>query len=111
MIEKLYIRLCLTPAGPALRLRISTLLDGRREALTIVRIHSDDPTTHHCTDIGVGPGDGLVEGLEVVFREDGSFRVVPGSGAHLGGAGIRVERTMTRGPGNTDPVTEFFPAR
>ncbi len=100
---------CMTPAGPLLRLRIATLLDGRPEDLTVVNVHSENLSVRECADIGVGPQDGLVEGLDVVFRGDGSFRVVPGSGAHLAGAGIRVERTLTRGPGNTDPVTEKLP--
>ncbi|MHC4471288.1 MAG: hypothetical protein ACYS99_10025 [Planctomycetota bacterium] len=97
-----YRHITLTPENSVLTLRIGTLLDPRVEDRTVVTV-GEGPK-----NIGVGPTAGLVEGFQVRFAE-GSFRVLPGTGAHLAGANVRVERRMTRGPRGTDPVTEGFP--
>ena len=88
---------CLTP-GPngLLTVRMTTLLDDRAEDLTVVKVHGPDPSTHTCDEYGVGPLDGLVEGVDVLFREDGSYTLLPNTGAYLAGAGLRFERRMTK---------------
>ena len=101
--------ICLTPAGRVLRIRMATLLDDRSEDLTVMKIHGADPATHSCDDIGIGPKDGVVEGLEVIFAEDGSYTVLSSSNASLFGADLRVERSMTKHAGNTSVARAEFP--
>ncbi len=87
---------CLTPAPDGrLTIRMTTLFDRREADFTAVKIHGPDPATHSCDEYGVGPKDGLVEGVEVIFHPDGSFRIVPGTGAHLAGRGLAIRRAMT----------------
>jgi hypothetical protein len=94
---------CLTP-GPngILMIRMSTLLDNRGRDRTVVKVHGPDPSTHSCEDIGVGPADGLMEGLDVIFNDDGTFAVHPGSNAYLAGSGLRLERIATLSPDPKD---------
>lgn len=104
-----YRHVCFTPAGPVLRIRIITNLDGRSEGLTIVRLEGPMPSMSECMEIGVGPWEGLVEVLDVLFEKDGSYSVMKGTGAHLTGAGIRVERKMTTGPGAGGEALAQYP--
>jgi hypothetical protein len=104
-----YRHVCCTPNGPVLRIRIITNLDDRSEDLTVVRLQGPVPSIEECADIGVGPWKGLVETVDVLFEEDGTYTVMKGTGAHLTEAGIRVERTMTTAPGATSPATSQFP--
>jgi hypothetical protein len=92
----------LTPAGPLLRIRVSTVLSARSEDRTVLSIG-------HPAAIGVGPVSGLVEAIQVRFEDDGSYRVLPDTGAHLAGANVRVARRMTQAPGATDPISTEFP--
>jgi hypothetical protein len=100
---------CLTPAPDGrLSIRITTLFDRREEDFTAVKIHGPDPATHTCDEYGVGPKDGLVEGVEVVFHPDGSFRALPGTGAHLAGRGLAIRRAMTQAMDDAEKdVAEF----
>ncbi len=104
--------LCLTP-GPAgtglLTIRMTTLLDDREEDLTVVRVHSTDPSTHLCEEYGVGPRDGLVEGVDVLFKPDGTFKVLPNTGAYLAGSGLKMERRMTVSPDLEEVAVDELP--
>jgi hypothetical protein len=104
-----YRHVCCTPNGPVLRIRIITNLDDRSEDLTVVRLQGPMPSLEECADIGVGPWKGLVETVDVLFHEDGTYTVMKGTGAHLTEAGIRVERTMSTAPGAASPETTHFP--
>jgi hypothetical protein len=53
-----YRHVCFTPAGPVLRIRIITHLDGRSEDLTIVRLEGPMPSVSECMEVGVGPWEG-----------------------------------------------------
>jgi hypothetical protein len=103
---------CLTP-GPEgsglLIIRMTTLLDDRDEDVTVVKVHSTDPSTHMCEEYGVGPKDGLVEGVNVLFQEDGSFTVLPNTGAYLAGAGLGMERKMTINPEGEELDVDVLP--
>jgi hypothetical protein len=107
-----YRHICLTPTGGILRIRMVTLFVEPEKTLTVLKVHGTDPSTHTCEDIGVGPKDGLVEGLEVIFAEDGTFEVVSSTGASLFGSNLRVTRVMSGGsrPDDRD-VAEFPPPR
>ncbi len=104
--------LCLTP-GPTgsglLSIRMTTLLDDRKEEITVVKVHSTDPTTHMCEEYGVGPKDGLVEGVDVLFHEDGTFKILPSTGAYLAGAGLGMERKMTVSPDPEELDVDVLP--
>jgi len=104
-----YRHICLTPAGKVLRIRMATLLDDRSEDLTVMKVHGNDPSTHSCEDIGIGPKEGVVEGLEVVFADDGSFTVLQSSNASLFGAELRIERSMTKHANATAIAMAEFP--
>jgi hypothetical protein len=106
-----YRHVCFTPAGPVLRIRVITHLDGRSEDLTIVRLEGPMPSVTECMEVGVGPWEGLVEILDVLFEKDGSYTVMRGTGAHLTGPGIRVERTMSTGPGAAGESSASYPDR
>ena len=94
---------CLTPGtNGLLSIRMTTLLDDRDEDMTVVKVHGADPASHTCEEYGVGPLDGLVEGVDVLFREDGSYTILPNTGAYLAGAGLRLERKMTKSMDPTD---------
>jgi hypothetical protein len=103
---------CLTP-GPegsgVLHIRMTTLLDDREQDLTVLKVHSTDPSTHMCEEIGVGPKDGLVEGVSVLFKTDGTFSVLPDTGAYLAGYALGMERKMTVDPGMAEVVTDRLP--
>ncbi len=103
---------CLTP-GPEgtglLMIRMTTLLDDRDEDVTVVKVHSTDPSTHRCEEYGVGPKDGLVEGVNVLFRDDGTFTVLPNTGAYLAGAGLGMERKMTINPEWVEVDVDILP--
>jgi hypothetical protein len=103
-----YRHITLTPDGDELLLRVGTLLETKFEDRTVVKIGAIKASDLGI-DLGVGPSAGLAEEVRASFAEDGSFRIVPGSGAHLAGANVRVQRRMTRGPDGSDPVTESFP--
>lgn len=104
--------ICLTP-GPEgsglLSIRMTTLLDDRDPDVTAVKVHSTDPSTHMCEEFGVGPVDGLVEGVNVLFKGDGSFTVLPNTGAYLAGAGLGMERKMTVNPGREEVDVDVLP--
>jgi hypothetical protein len=104
-----YRHVCFTPAGPLLRIRIITDLDGGSRDLTVVRLEGPMPTVSQCTDIGVGPWKGLVESLDVLFEKDGTYSVMRGTGAHLTESGIRFERTMSTRPAAAETITAKFP--
>jgi hypothetical protein len=103
---------CLTP-GPEgsglLMIRMTTLLDDRDEDLTVLKVHTTDVSTHMCEEIGVGPIDGLVEGVNVLFKEDGTFTVLPNTGAYLAGAGLGMERKMTVDPERVEVDVDVLP--
>jgi len=104
-----YRHVCFTPAGPLLRIRIITDLDGRSRDLTVVRLEGPMPSVSRCVDLGVGPWKGLVESLDVLFEKDGTYTVMRGTGAHLTEAGIRFERTMSTLPDATEMTTAKYP--
>jgi len=104
-----YRHVCFTPAGPVLRIRIITHLDDRSTDLTVVRLEGPMPTVSRCVDVGVGPWEGVVESLDVLFDEDGTYTVMRATGAHLAEAGIRFDRTMSTRPGGAKPDTAHFP--
>lgn len=90
---------CITPQPDGLlSIRMATLLDRRGTDLTVVKVHGPDPATHSCEEIGIGPEDGLVEGLDVLFKDDGTFTVMPGSNAYLAGSNFTMERVATLNP-------------
>jgi hypothetical protein len=103
---------CLTP-GPEgsglLTIRMTTLLDDRDQDMTVVKVHSTDPSTHMCEEYGVGPKDGLVEGVSVLFKDDGTFKVLPDTGAYLAGHALGMERRMTVDPGMEEIDTDVLP--
>ncbi len=109
---KAFRHVCLTP-GPTgsglLSIRMTTLLDDRKEEVTVVKVHSTDPTTHMCEEYGVGPRDGLVEGVDVLFHEDGTFKILPNTGAYLAGAGLGMERKMTVSPDPEEVDVDVLP--
>jgi hypothetical protein len=93
-----YRQLTLTPAADGrFMIRVNTSLDGRSDDLTAVKLLVPGPVAWPREDYGIGPKDGLVEGLEVVFAEDGSFEVLSRRVAHLAGKGIRIHRETTTG--------------
>ena len=100
---------CFTPAGPLLRIRILTNRDDRSADLTVIRLEGPMPSVSQCTDIGVGPWKGLVESLDVLFEEDGTYTVMRSTGAHLTESGIRFERTMSTRPEAEELLTAKFP--
>ena len=103
---------CLTP-GPAgsglLTIRMTTLLDDLDQEVTVLKVHNTDVSTHTCEEIGVGPVDGLVESINVLFKEDGTFTVLPNTGAYLAGAGLGMERTMTVDPDRKEVDVDVLP--
>jgi hypothetical protein len=103
---------CLTP-GPTgsglLSIRMTTLLDDREQDVTVIKVHSTDPMTHMCEEYGVGPKDGLVEGVDVLFHEDGTFKVLPNTGAYLAGHGLGMERKMTVSPDPAEVDVDVLP--
>lgn len=103
--------ICLSAEGPVLRIRMATLLDDRAVDLTVVDVSGATTASveEFCANIGVGPKDGLVEGVDVVFHEDGSYRVISATGAYLAGADLRMERTMGASGTPGDTVSEVFP--
>lgn len=101
--------ICLTPAGHILRIRMVTLFVDREDTVTVLKVHGTDPSTYTCEDVGVGPKDGLVEGLEVIFDDDGTFEVVSSTGASLFGANLRVTRVMSKSSRPRDKDRAEFP--
>ncbi|MCU0726200.1 MAG: hypothetical protein MUE73_10480 [Planctomycetes bacterium] len=88
-----YRHLTLTPATDGrFVIRVSTSLDGRTEDLTAVKLREAGEVAWPQHEYGIGPKDGLVEGLEVIFAEDGSFTVHSRRLGHLAGKGIRMHR-------------------
>lgn len=104
-----YRHVCLAPNGPILHVRITTLFDDRGEDLTVVKVHDVAPAVDACDIVGVGPDYGLVESFDVLFDEDGSYRVLAGTKAYLNEADIRVERTMNEGTDRAKTIRASFP--
>jgi len=100
---------CMTPMGEVLRIRLITMLDNRREDLTVVKLYEEQPLSSVCEDYGVGPEDGLVEGFDVIFNPDGTWRIYRGKGAHLTGANIRVVSRMTRDQEGKERLERRYP--
>jgi hypothetical protein len=101
---------CLTPGHDGLlSIRMTTLLTDADQDVTVVKIHSSDPNTHSCEEFSVGPEDGLVEGVDILFKEDGTFTVLPNTGAYLAGTGLAMERRMTLDVDRKEVDTTLLP--
>lgn len=107
---KAFRHVCLSPSGPVLHVRMVTLLDGRPDDLTVLKLHTDESDAEACRRVGIGPGDGLVESFDILFRKDGTYRILPDTKAYLAGADLRVERRISEGSADgTDMVTARYP--
>ena len=104
-----YRHVCLAPSGDVLHVRMATLFDDRSEGLTVVKLHGDRPTLDECEEVGVGPQPGLVESFDILFRPDGTYRVMNDTKAYLAGADLRVERTMNDSQEKGSRVTKSYP--
>ena len=105
-----YRHLTFMPTKRGLWFRVVTHLDDRATDLTVVRLDGPAPSIRYSGGYGVGPWEGLNETFNVVFKDDGTYRLSRATCAHYTEADVHLERTMSTRENASAPSTASFPS-